>query len=306
MPTDEQLVEKTPVIVSGTVVSTTPVDREGTIWTETRVAVSRTLKGTAGDTVVVPELGGVLGNRITKIFGSPEFAEGESVLLFLLPEGDRYRIVDLFAGKFGEGRTLDGQRLWLRPDSEVEANLLDRELRPLEAKNVQRDASGFETFVRERIAGRSGAKTYGVENPVLDTTFDSTGGRIKSNFTLISEPTVYRWFRFDEGQSVAWYHSGTQAGYTNGGLGEMQTALAQWVNYGEAKIRYTYAGTLPVAPKGLNARNNYNEILFNDPLNEIAGAWNGTSGVVGQGGFNGVETGGFFTATFTADEAHPA
>jgi hypothetical protein len=127
MPTDEQLVEKTPVIVSGTVVSTTPVDREGTIWTETRVAVSRTLKGTAGNTIVVTELGGVLGNRITKIFGSPEFAEGESVLLFLLPEGDRYRIVDLFAGKFGEGRTLDGQRLWLRPDSEVEANLLDRE-----------------------------------------------------------------------------------------------------------------------------------------------------------------------------------
>jgi PKD repeat protein len=306
MPTDEQLVEKAPVIVSGTVISTTPVDRDGTVWTETRVAVSRTLKGTATETLVVAELGGVLGNRITKIFGSPEFTAGESVLLFLSPDGDRYRVVDLFVGKFGEGRTLDGQRLWLRPDSEVEVNLLDRELRPLEAKNVQRDAGGFEAFVRERIAGRTGAKTYGVENPVLDTTFDSTGGRIKSNFTLIDEPTVYRWYKFDEGQSVAWYHSGTQAGYSNGGVGELQTALSQWVSYAEAKIRYTYAGTLPVAPKGLNSRNNYNEVLFNDPLNEIAGAWNGTSGVVGQGGFNGIENGGFFNATFTADEAHPA
>ena len=306
MPTDEQLVEKAPVIVSGTVVMTTPVDRDGTIWTETTIAVSRALKGTADATITVIEIGGMLDRKITKIFGAPQFEAGESVLLFLSPSGDRYRVVDLFAGKFDEARTMDGRRLWLRDDVAAEVNLLDAELRPIEATNVQREASGFETFVRERVAGRSGAKTYGIENPILDTTFDSTPGRVKANFTLIDEPTVYRWFRFDAGQSAAWYHNGTQAGYSNGGLSELQTAMSQWVSYGDAKIRYSYAGSLPVAPKGLNARNSYNEVLFNDPVNEIEGSWNGQSGVVGVGGFNGVENGGFFTATFAADPAHPS
>jgi PKD repeat protein len=50
-----------------------------------------------------------------------------------------------------------------------------------------------------------------------------------------------------------------------------------------------------------------NEILFNDPLGEISGSWNRSSGgVVGTGGFNGVSNGGTFNATFAADAKHPA
>jgi len=308
LPTDEQLIEKSPVIVSGTVLSTTPVESDGAVRTETRVAVTRTIKGSVAATITVTEPGGVAGDRITKIYGAPHFEDGESVLLFLesSPRGG-YRVVDLFAGKFGEGKTLDGRRLWLRHDDIQEVHLLGADFEPLHARNLQRDAAGFETFVAERLAGRAGARNYGIENPILHDAFTAkTRNRIASNFTLIDEPTVFRWFRFDNGQSAAWYSSGSQTGYNSGGVSELQSGLAAWVNYSEANIRYGYSGTLTVAPKGLTAQNNFNEVVFNDPLNEISGSWNGSSGVVGLGGFNGVSNGGYFTAKFAADGAHPA
>ena len=85
LPTDEQLIAKSPVIVEATVVSSTPVDRGTAIWTETRLAIDRTLKGDVSGEVIVREIGGQIDNRITRIFGTPEYAVGEHVLVFLTP-----------------------------------------------------------------------------------------------------------------------------------------------------------------------------------------------------------------------------
>jgi len=46
--------------------------------------------------------------------------------------------------------------------------LVDREFQPIQSHNVQRDANGFEKFVTDRIAGCTGAKTYAIENPLLE------------------------------------------------------------------------------------------------------------------------------------------
>src|SRR5687768_8027624 len=81
MPDDEQLIGKTPVIVEGRAVSSAAIEADGRIWTETVVAVDRALKGTTEETIVVREIGGELNGRITKIFGTPEFKDGERVLL---------------------------------------------------------------------------------------------------------------------------------------------------------------------------------------------------------------------------------
>jgi PKD repeat protein len=310
LPTDEQLIAKSPVIVSGTVLSTMPVDREGAIWTDTRVTVSRAIKwqtgGQTDGTVTIHEIGGLLGERITKIFGAPRFAEGERVLLFLEPSPlGGYRVIDLFAGKFAEGKALDGRRMWLRHDTDAEVTFLDSNFRHAEPRNIQRDAAGFETFLGERVAGRTGKNDYTIENPVLQA--EDGGGRIQSDFTLISEPNVYRWKVFANNQYASWYAGGTQSGYSGNGVTELQTAISVWTSYTEAKVLYGYAGALNVAMKGLGARNNVNEVLFGDPLNEISGTWNpSTGGVVGLGGFNGVEGTANFTATFAADTSHPA
>ncbi|HEY0370781.1 MAG TPA: PKD domain-containing protein [Thermoanaerobaculia bacterium] len=301
MPTDEQLILKSPVIVSGTVLSVNPTERDGMIWTETHVAVTHALKGQTDSTITIRELGGSEGDRITKIFGAPEFTSNERVLLFLEQTSDgSYRVMDLFVGKFGEGKSLDGRRLWLRHDTSQEVVMLDANLRAAEPRNIQRDASGFENFVAERVAGRAGKNDYAVENPVLQSE-DGTG-RIRSDFTLINGADIYRWFRFDNGQTVVWNHVGSQPGYTGSGVAELQTAMAAWTTYGEAKILYVYGGAL-----GGGNTNGANEVYFNDPLGAISGTWNpATGGTVGLGGYNGTNAGGNFTATFQADPDHPA
>ena len=306
LPSDEQLIAKSPVIVDGTVLSTTAAGRDGAIWTDTVVEVAQAMKGSVDGTITVRELGGTLGDRITKLFGTPEFTAGERVLLFLEPSPrGGYRTMDLYVGKFSRGTMKNGRPLWMRDDLSHDVNLLDADLQPLHARNVQRDAVAFETFVRERVAGRAGIKNYGIENPILAREERTTG--IHSEFTLISEPTIYRWFRFAGGQAAQWYSAGTQPGYSGGGVSELQTAMQAWTNYSSANIKYSYSGTRTGAMGGLDTPNSVNEVLFNDPLNEISGAWNrNTGGVVGTGGFNGVASKQSWTSTFTADAAHPA
>ncbi len=305
MPTDAQLVTKSPLIIEGTVLSSLPVDRSGAIWTETVIAVDQVLKGEVAGPVIVREIGGELDGRISKVYGTPAYASGERVLAFLTPtpRGD-YQTTDLFVGKFTEQRTAGGERLWTRDDIAAQATLLDHDFRPIAARNVQRLANGFESFVNDRVAGRDGEANYGIENPVLEQDI-KTVSRLTDNFTLISEPAVYRWFAFDNGGSARWYSNGTQPGYTGGGTSEVQTAMSVWDSYSAAKINYVYSGTTGTMG-GLSLPNGVNEILFNDPLNEISGSFNpSTGGVVGQGGFNGVTSGGSWTSPFAADAGHP-
>lgn len=306
LPTDEQLIAKSPLIVEGTVLKTGPIDRNGTIWTETTIAVERTLKGIAGSTVTVREIGGVLDNRITKVFGTPEYNAGERVLVFLnpTPRGDD-QTTDLYVGKFSEQRMLDGHRIWQRDDEGTDVVLLDPQFHPIRARNVQRAAAQFERYIVDQVAGRAGKANYGLQNPLLQRDFAPERPRhsITANFTLLSDPTIYRWFAFDRGSSAPWYSYGSQPGYTGGGLNEFQTAVNVWSGFASAKIRYAYAGAESGPPGGLSTPNGVNEVLFNDPLGEISGTFTG-SGVVGEGGFNGVSSGGNWTSTFTADSTH--
>src|SRR5262249_28716939 len=165
----------------------------------------------------------------------------------------------------------------------------------------------FEAFIRDSADGRTPTTTnYGIENPVLENALPKAGGRrIEANFTLISEPTVYRWFVFDSGGSAPWYSYGTQSGYSGGGVNEIQTAMGSWNNYSAAKIRYVYSGAGSGSPGSVQGNpNGVNEVLFNDVSNDIAGSFTG-SGVVGLGGFNGVSGRQNWTSTFAADAQHP-
>jgi PKD repeat protein len=311
VPTDDQLIAKSPVIVEATVVSSNTVARGDEIWTETKLAIQRTLKGKVTGEVTVREIGGQLDNRITKIYGSPEYVVGENVLAFLTatPRGD-YQTTDLFIGKFSEDRALSGRKLWMREAAMANVTLLDANFEPIQAKNVQRDGTGFETFVANRVAGKTAEANYGLENPLLASEIlparRSPQQPIVGNFTMIAEPNIYRWYAFERGQTVRWYSHGTQPGYTGGGVSEVSAAMEPWNNASGARISYSYSGAGTGTPGGLSARNGVNEVLFNDPKSEISGSWDRTTGgVVGQGGFNGTGSSASWSSPFAADASHP-
>jgi PKD repeat protein len=307
LPTDEQLISKSPFIVEGTVASSQSIERSGAIHTETALDVDQVLKGSGLPArLTIDELGGRSGDRITVIYGSPVYTSGERVLVFLFPTRDgRYRTADLFIGKFTETRSRSGQRLFARNDEAADVTLLDHDFQPLQARNIKRDAAGFEAYVTERAAGRDGKANYGIPDTPSKLITGSDSLKTSANFTLLDEGTVYRWSSFDSGQQARWYSVGTQPGYSGGGATEAGSGIAAWTSYSSAKILYSYAGASSAAAGGNDRSNGINEIDFNDPTAEIPGTFNRTTGgVVGQGGFSGARAGGSWTAPFTYDAGH--
>lgn len=300
MPSDDQLVAKSPLIVVARVLASTPVELYGGVWTETTLQVERVIRGTSvSATLQVREIGGRTAALTTVIYGAPDYRRGERVLAFLLPtpRGD-YQTVDLFVGKFTERRTTDGKVLWYREDGATGTRLLGEDLTAFRASDAQRDAAKFEAWIAARLGGEEAQPDYLIADPRLQA--------ISADFTLISEPTIYRWFAFQNGSSVSWRSVGQQSGYGTGGVSELQTAMGAWSGYGGAAIRYLYAGATTTAG-GLNRPNGVNEVLFNDALNEVGGSWDpAVGGVVGVGGFNSVSPGPSWTSTFEADPSHPA
>lgn len=300
LPTDEQLIAKSPVIVSGQVVSSEAVVIDDAVFTESVIDIARALRGNVAGRIVVRELGGETGGRGTRIFGAAAFEAGERVLLFLEPSRrGGFRTMDLFVGKFSERRAKNGTRLWTRDDAAQDVALLDAGFRPIEAQSVMRHAARFEAFIEALVGGRPAERDYTV---ALDPADRAT----RSEFELLAESTVYRWTRFDSNGTAVWVHHGEQPGYDGDGVSELRTALAQWTSYAEAQIRYAHTGATNAAPGGVNRANGVNEVLFSDPLDEIAGTWNGTDGVLGLGGISNYRTGPTWTAPFAADARHPA
>lgn len=137
----DQLTDKSDLVVSGTVTrSWTAWDTEHKyIWTHYEVSVLSEIKGRAGHTVEIEELGGVVGDSGMSVPGSVVYQTGERVLVFLsrFPNGylrttgwgqGKYRIddanrlhgdsslakVEMVAGSgaaASDERTLDGMSL---------------------------------------------------------------------------------------------------------------------------------------------------------------------------------------------------
>lgn len=81
------------------------------IYTYTQFRVSRTLKGQAGQTVVVRQRGGEKDGLRQVLFGVRHFQVGEDAVLFLQPVSERagtMEVVDLMQGNFQVIRTSAG------------------------------------------------------------------------------------------------------------------------------------------------------------------------------------------------------
>src|SRR2546430_448263 len=132
LPTDQQLVTKSALIVGGHVVSSTPIDVNGTIWTETILSVDRTLKGNAAAQITIRELGGEIDDRVTKFSAAPEYTAGEKVRAFPTPtpRGD-YQTTALYVVKFTQKPTTSGMRFWHRYNTPADVALLDSHFQPI-------------------------------------------------------------------------------------------------------------------------------------------------------------------------------
>jgi hypothetical protein len=99
----EQLVDGSARIVQGRCLRTWSAwdATHQNIWTHSEIQVTDALKGDAGQTVVVSELGGEVGDLSMRVEGMPQYQPGEEMVLFLYqtPIG-LWRTRGLGQGKF--------------------------------------------------------------------------------------------------------------------------------------------------------------------------------------------------------------
>ena len=257
----------------------------GWIETVTEMHVGEAIKGpiAAGETIHVTELGGVVGEIGYVVAGSPRYAMGERVLLFL-ETNDRGEWVakNMAVGKFDRAEDVRGRRLLVRDAEEIAGWEVDGTLH----REPVRLEEAFLHFVRVTAQGRDADDDYIVRDPQpmrRKIIAESTAQAAAASTYLLQSPggagtLGIRWPNFPS--PVVFLSHGTQPGAVNGGVTSLQRGLAAWTNDAGSNIVYSYGGTTSIAQTGFNSGNSdgTNTIQFNDPANEIPGSFTPTGG----------------------------
>ncbi|MEA2600011.1 MAG: hypothetical protein QOF89_1003 [Acidobacteriota bacterium] len=275
--TDEDLFDQAPVVLEGTVLSSTPAP--GLPATQYRVRVERTLKAPQGKTlsgdVMVRVLGGedASGQRLT-IWGAPSLQTGERVLLFLVRHADgTYGSIHLALGTFHEVPVDTVSKLAVRDLSEMQ-DVGGGEAVP--AQDTARDAGRFATWLADRAAGLRRAPDYFVPATAADLR------RIQEKFNYLGG-IKQRWTVFDGGGSVSWRSQASgQPGLADGGVGEIKSAMAAWNGDPATNVNYHLDGTTS-STNGFKRSDGVNAIIFEDPNNEVDGTFGCSSPGRGSG-----------------------
>lgn len=287
---DEDLFDRSPVVVEGRVVSVESAPVDGLPAIDYRVAVERTLKGGpgTGSSLVVRVPGGVRPDGVgLRIWGAPRLAEGEAALLFLVPRRDgTFALFQFMLGAFRVG-TLGAREVAWRDLGEA------RELAPAgkaaPADGV-RDLAAFRKWLADRARGRRRPADYFVAPATADE------AEVPGKFTLITSTTdppplgcgeagghPVRWFADRTGWPVTWrFQIEGQPGLEDGGLSEYLDALLAWGEDPNTPVSYLHFGGTRLT-NGFVQRDGVNAVIFGDPNDEIGGSF-ATSGILAIGG----------------------
>ncbi|MDP9140527.1 MAG: matrixin family metalloprotease [Pseudomonadota bacterium] len=267
---DEALFETADVVVSGKIVEARGAAGRELDETSYRLQPDEVLKGT------IPE--GELDIRLPGAFdqsargaliipGMPRFASDEPVLLFLNRRADRsYSPSQLLLGVFRVRRDTENESVLTQDLEQAEAIEASGETRE---RNRHRNARRFTDWVRERALGRSGDNTYWSDSDL------ASGGKYQ-----LTIPNV-RWFQFQNNQSVPVYANDSGAGTF--GNNDLIDAIDAWNDAPGSTVSLAYSG-ISSSSAGLDVADGINQVLFNDPNNELLGTFDCLLGGLGAYG----------------------
>jgi hypothetical protein len=278
VPTDRALIASSNAIVIATAGEAAGRWEHPWIETVTPMRVEESIRGPlhAGDTFDDVELGGAWGAIGLSVPGSPRFAAGERVLLFLQKNArGEWATKSMAIGKF---TFVDD--LLVRDTSEI-------------AREPRRNAAKFLDYVRRVARGENPDADYTVLSEAPATSparIEATG--IPAGTYLLQCPGTGLPMRWPT-PVASFVSHGSQPGALNNGLTSLQRGLAAWTNDPSSNINYGYSGTTGVAEAFISS-DGVNSVQFNDPSGEISGSYTGTGGDVLAIG--GAWCGGSFTS----------
>ncbi len=280
--------------------------------TRTTFSVEEALSGVLakGMTFEVETPGGVLGDEVWVVPGSPSFETSETYLLCLLQPAPGVWIPRLASyGILKQVLSSDGRKL-LTPLKEARFNIVARpDGRAVEPVTTYRKTECVKHLL-ECLSGTARwdrQKAWVEELPLLQPVTPAG-----CNYFFISSNGVnynFRWFDFDSGGSISMAADQSNDAQVNA-LSIVPGALGTWnsPSIPSSSIKIVYTGTVAVSPNCSSADaftmqgKVNNTIVFNDPCHAIPDL-TPTGGVLAQGGFRAGLQGGNITATkYAADD----
>lgn len=264
------------------------------------VTAFRVLENVSGERVEsafeVQEMGGVVGDMETIVVGVPKFEKGGRYLLFLDPAaGGRWRTKMMAYGVLREAEKTGV----LRPVPEAaELSVLPRPgvepvgtyrkeallghlaavaqgTFPWSARSVAAPelASQAEASTPEEGTGIVGAPLHNAPAACVFITSNATGRPV-------------RWFGFENNTQTVnvWHTTPGQIGIADGGVSAVQEGTAVWANHENSAIKLQYAGSRArtIDCSDNSAYEGLNEVIFNDPCEQLTDLTVGCSPVPGH------------------------
>jgi hypothetical protein len=280
---DADLVARSMATAIGTVVRVDAVaGAAGGVHTNVRLTLDEVVSGTIdGEEIVLREAGGRLPEGTEQVFGTPSFAVGEQVLVFVEDSADgSLHTAGMAMGKYRIEPDQRGASVAIR-DADANVRVLDpssRAMRPL-ASQVRPLA---ELIASIRAAARSGHRTPRRRTMRRPLRRQAASAPPHAAFTFLGAPS--RWFEPDEGKAVDLLLDPTG----DAGIGPeasraaLLDAMAAWSNRPLSSLRLNDGGS--IAPAPFAGCPDANRIVFNDPFDEITNP-NECRGILAVGGF---------------------
>jgi hypothetical protein len=212
IPTDDEMVIRARAIVRGRVLALESGldDKQDGIYTYITLKVQEVLKGQITQRkIVLKEPGGQYGTRGSVVFGTPEFAIGENVIVYLDTWRDgSLRVHQMLLGKFAVVTDpASGKLFAVRNVAETGVQVLDQSSKGSITNRME--LSAYTEMVGQRlVANRAAARQFDRDAysgvPILDQPAgyarSTQKGDLEPQYHIWNPPT--RWFEADNGQSV--------------------------------------------------------------------------------------------------------
>lgn len=259
---DDDLITGARAIVIGRVVSLAcrlDVEQDR-VFTYVTLDVEETLKGnTNTGQIVLKEEGGEVAGQGSVIFGAPQFARGERVLLYL----DTRRDGSLRVHQFSFGKltimedTAGGEPMVVRADAVCGAVINQAALHHSHATTASPvTLSDYRRMVRARLAANwERAQAFEAANytdvPLLarPREYDRAvrRGEMHPQFTLLYPVKSVRWFEPDSNQPVIFFVN-PEAAPNPQVLDDVGAAMSVWTNVAGCKLRIVNGGATNACP----------------------------------------------------------
>ena len=271
---DADLIQRSAVVVRGTVESARVEEGPAGFVTVYRIRVEETWKGGSAPAIEILVPGGMDGTRGTAVWGMPEFRPGDEEVLFLNAGRDgRFRVSELLLGAFEVVEDAAGKRFAMRTRIALGDVGYARVGRggsgTLDEAEPVRELGAFRAVVRAPASFAARAQLVQASRSVTGTLLPRAHGRRTPNWVLVNPPLQMRFNWSPGGQAAAsiGYTPGGHANLSDGstGIAHITTAASSWTGVPGADIRL---GVPAAGTSGVTIAVNLNAAV--DPF---AGYW---------------------------------